>query len=58
MKTIYNVTVLLWIFLAMPAMAIYVGKFILNIGFDRLILVALGGAAVIAFLSLLNGNKE
>lgn len=57
MKTIYNVTMLFWIFLAMPAM-LYVGKFVLNIGFDRLILVALGGAAVIAFLSLLNGNKE
>lgn len=57
MKTVYNATMLLWIFLAMPAM-LYVGKFVLNIGFDRLILVALGGAAVIAFLSLLSGNKE
>ena len=57
MKTIYNVTMLFWIFLAMPAM-LYVGKFVLNIGFDHLILVALGGAAVIVFLSLLSGNKK
>ena len=29
-----------------------------TIGFDRLVLVALGGAAVIVFLSSLSGNKK